>query len=114
MSFDCPEHTIAQTFPLSTRPARLSRRGRPALYRSDELANLVFQCWLGRERMCAKRLVFQLESWIIEYEAANGAVRAELRERFLNMSAATIDRVLSPMRIRWKALQTGRDQQVSE
>lgn len=107
MSLEHTEQNHAHSFPTTSAPVRFSRRGRPALYRSQELANLVFKCWLGRERMCAKRLVFQLGSWLAEYEANNGPVAPELKERFLRMSAATIDRVLSPLRSNWKALQLG-------
>lgn len=79
------------------------RRGRPSEYRDEALVQLIFNCWLARERMCAKRLVYQLESWLNEYEAANGSLPAELRAKFLAVSAATVDRVLRPLRSAWYA-----------
>ncbi len=77
------------------------KRGRKPRYHDSALARLVFLCWLGRERMCAKRLVLQLSSWLEEYERSHGAVDNSLRSLFLSMSAATIDRVLQVQRAEW-------------
>ncbi|MFM1847806.1 MAG: hypothetical protein RL417_1280 [Pseudomonadota bacterium] len=93
---------IAKVTPLPT-VQRISRRGRKPEYHDPKLLDLLFQCWLERERMCAKRLVIQLESWLVEFEARNGAVPAELRTIFLDISAATIDRVLKVRRDDWYA-----------
>jgi hypothetical protein len=79
------------------------RRGRPSEYRDEALVQLIFNCWLERERMCAKRLVHQLESWLQEHEAVNGSLPNELRAKFLAVSAATVDRVLRPLRAAWYA-----------
>jgi hypothetical protein len=73
-------------------------RGRPAEYRDREFVSLLLQCWLEREQMCAKRLVYQLESWLLEFEARYGRLEEDLRLRFLDVSAATIDRLLGPVR----------------
>jgi len=94
---------IAQITPLPTL-ARASRRGRKPEYHDPKLIDLLFQCWLARERMCAKRLVIQLESWLAEFEAHNGAIPSELRTIFLDISAATIDRVLKARRDEWYAM----------
>ena len=92
--------TMASTKKVAAQFLLISKRqrGRPAEYHDGNLEQLIYSCWLQRERMCAKRLVFQLESWLQEYEAAQGPVSAELRSRFLSISAATIDRVLKPLR----------------
>jgi len=82
---------------------RVRSPGRPAEYRSTALIELVFQCWLERERMCAKRLVFQLESWLDEYTARHGTIEEDLRPRFLDISAASIDRILKERRDAWYA-----------
>ena len=86
---------------------KMSRRGRKPEYHDPRLIDLIFQCWLERERMCAKRLVIQLESWLQEFELRNGALPNELRTIFLDISAATIDRVLKPRRDMWYS-QNGR------
>jgi hypothetical protein len=85
------------------RLSRTSRRGRKPEYHDPRLVELLFQCWLERERMCAKRLVIQLESWLNEFESRNGATPEELRKIFLEISAATIDRVLKGRRDEWYA-----------
>jgi len=100
------ENTQAQNIAtVHTLPTlkRASRRGRKPEYHDPRLIELLFQCWLERERMCAKRLVIQLESWLIEFEARNGALESELRTIFLDISAATIDRVLKARRDQWYA-----------
>lgn len=79
----------------------LNRRGRKPAYHDPRLIDLLFQCWLDRERMCAKRLVIQLESWLNDFEAHNGALPEDLRKAFLNISAASIDRVLKGRRDVW-------------
>lgn len=100
------ENTQAQNIAtVHTLPtlARVSRRGRKPEYHDPRLIDLLFRCWLERERMCAKRLVIQLESWLNEFEAHNGAVDSELRTIFLDISAATVDRVLKVRRDQWYA-----------
>jgi len=81
----------------------LTRRGRKPEYHDPRLVDILFQCWLDRERMCAKRLVIQLESWLGEYEAKNGALPEDLRKTFLDISAASIDRVIKVRRDMWYA-----------
>jgi hypothetical protein len=81
----------------------LTRRGRKPEYDDPRLLDLLFQCWLDRERMCAKRLVIQLDPWLREYEAKNGAIAEDLRKSLLDISAASIDRVLKVRRDMWYA-----------
>jgi hypothetical protein len=54
--------------------------------------------WLAAEQPCGKRLKAAVPLWIPYYEREHGSVEGAVRQRLLEMSASTIDRLLSPCR----------------
>lgn len=54
--------------------------------------------WLAAEQPCGKRLKATVPLWLPYYESEHGAVEAGVHNRLLEMSASTMDRLLSPCR----------------
>ncbi len=54
--------------------------------------------WLAAEQPCGKRLKAAVPLWMPYYEREHGPVEQALRSRLLEMSAATMDRLLAPCR----------------
>ena len=95
------QHRDLSIEPQHHRGVSGARRGRKRKYHDDALVQLLFLCWLARERMCAKRLVVQIPSWLEEHERVSGTLEHSLRARLLGISAATIDRVIKAKRDEW-------------
>ena len=57
------------------------------------------EIWLGSEQPCGKRLQPTVAIWLPDYEREHGPVVAPVRERLLQMSPATMDRLLKPCRV---------------
>ena len=55
--------------------------------------------WLSAEQPCGKRLQAAVPLWLPDYEREKGSLEAEVRGRLLQMSAATMDRLLAPCRV---------------
>ena len=55
--------------------------------------------WLSAEQPCGKRLKAAVPLWLPDYEREQGALERELRGRLLAMSAATMDRLLAPVKV---------------
>jgi len=55
--------------------------------------------WLSAEQPCGKRLKAAVPLWLPDYEREVGTLGAELRGRLLAMSAATMDRLLAPVKV---------------
>ena len=54
--------------------------------------------WLAALQPCGKRLVAALPDWVAGYEQDHRRLDADLRRSLLNASAATLDRLLRPVR----------------
>ena len=80
------------------------RRGKPRGSRPRYGAP-VFQVlraiWLASEQLCSKRLKAALPLWLPFYEQAHGALPAPLRQKVLQISPASIDRLLRKVRARY-------------
>lgn len=55
--------------------------------------------WLGSEQPCGKRLQPAIALWLPDYEREHGSVEASVREKLLEISPATIDRLLMRCRV---------------
>ena len=80
---------------------RLRRPGPPRRYGAEEV-RLLREIWLASDQMCSKRLKAALPLWLPYYESSRGTLRAEVRQRMLKMSAATMDRLLAPIRVKYR------------
>lgn len=76
-----------------------SGRGRPGPERRYELIEPIVQkIWLTAEKPCGKRLVPILRHWLPYYEERFEALSGRQRKLVRQVSAATLDRLLAPVR----------------
>jgi hypothetical protein len=75
------------------------RRGRPARY-GKEVLEVLRRLWNEADGPCGKRLVVIKDLWLPHYEKAYGALREEVKEQLKGISAAQIDRLLAPYKIK--------------
>lgn len=82
----------------STPGQRRRRRGRRPLYDAMVTA-LLKEIWLATDQLCAQRLHAALPIWLPAYEQQHGPLLPSLRRQLLQMSSATINRLLRPCRV---------------
>ena len=78
------------------------KRGRKPLYRKDAILKPLKRIWLTANLPCSKRLKVILPLWIPGYVQSFGPVNTEVTDALVAISAATIDRILKPVRIKYK------------
>jgi hypothetical protein len=81
---------------------KLRKRGRPPVYHREILLKPLKQIWLAANLPCSKRLKVILPLWLPGYVQSFGNLPSEVSQALLNISAATIDRLLHPIRIQYK------------
>lgn len=84
-----------------------TRIGRPREYDPRQLLPILKPIWLGCQQPCGKRLVAALPDWVPAYEQECGALATERRDQLLTISAATLDRLLAPVRLQCGRARTG-------
>jgi hypothetical protein len=72
--------------------------GRPTRYEPSVLVPWLRPIWQATDYACGRRLVAMLPEWIPAYEAHERRLPAEAREKLLEASARTLDRLLAPLR----------------
>lgn len=87
------------------RAAQLERTpwintGRPVSYEPKVLLPWLRPIWQATDYACGRRLVAMLPEWIPAYEAHERKLPAEARDKLLDASARTLDRLLEPLRAR--------------
>ena len=80
----------------STVPALI---GRPREYAPERLLPVLKAIWLAALQPCGKRLVAALPEWVPAYEADHRRLDGDVRQALLGASAATLDRLLKPLRV---------------
>ncbi|HLF98073.1 MAG TPA: transposase family protein [Methylococcaceae bacterium] len=70
-------------------------------YRSPEFLAPLRRIWLASDQLCGKRLKAALPLWLPHYEARYGALPEPVRANLLQVSAATLDRLLKPLRVQY-------------
>lgn len=58
--------------------------------------------WFATDQMCSKKFVAAIPTWLPFYEAEYGPLLPHLKGQILRISPATIDRILKPIRIKFK------------
>lgn len=78
-----------------------SRRnpGRVSVYNQMAVIEVIRAIWLATDQMCGKRLVAAIPEWLPHYEQIHQALEPDLRRHVLCASAATLDRLLKPIRV---------------
>src|SRR6185295_14617283 len=67
------------------------RKGRPPIY-GAEVVKVLWRIWKAAEQPCGKRLVELLSLWLPHYEREYGRLKAAVRGKVLQISAAQADR----------------------
>ena len=68
--------------------------GRPVSYKPSQLVPWLRPIWQATDYACGRRLVAMLPEWIPAYEQHERRVPSEVREKLLEASARTLDRLL--------------------
>jgi hypothetical protein len=79
-------------------PGAWINTGRPVKYDPKTLLPWLQPIWRATDYACGRRLVAMLPEWIPAYEAHERRVPVEVREKLLEASARTLDRLLHPLR----------------
>lgn len=77
------------------RPTKPGKRGRPGRYQDMEFKAELRRVWRIMRHMCSRHLKAGIPDWLPAIEEAR-AIRPDIRERLLSISAPTIDRILKP------------------
>lgn len=82
------------------KPAR-KKRGPKPLYQNDEIIKPLKKIWLSANLPCSKRLKAILPLWLPGYHERFGILPLDVVQALHRISAATIDRILKPVRSRY-------------
>jgi hypothetical protein len=91
---------LLRTFKRFTRP-KPKKRGRKPLYTRELILQPLKRIWKAANLPCSKRLKAILPLWIPGYVLIFGHLAPEATQALTTISAATIDRILKPTRIRY-------------
>ena len=83
----------------SSKPRQQRRVGRKPIYAAPELLTALKRIWFACDQMCSKKLKAAIPLWLPFYETAYKPVTLETRRKLISVSAATIDRLLKPVRL---------------
>src|SRR2546426_5821099 len=72
--------------------------GRPVMYAPGQLLRWLRPIWAATDYACGRRLVAMLPEWIPAYEQHERRLPGEVREKLLEASGRTLDRLLEPLR----------------
>jgi len=78
------------------------KRGRRPLYSKEVIVKPLKKIWLSANLPCSKRLKAVLPLWLPGYVQEYGGLPAEVTEALIAISPATIDRLLKPVRVKYK------------
>ena len=95
---------------LNTAPKKKKHKiktGRPNVYPENIYIEPLKRIWLLSDQLCSKRLKMALPLWLPFYGEAYGVLDPEVYQGLLSMSAATIDRLLAPLRVKYKRSLSG-------
>jgi hypothetical protein len=67
-------------------------------YGEADLLQVLKTIWFATDQMCGKRLKMALPHWLPHYETHHGQTTENIRAALLKISAATLDRLLKPLR----------------
>jgi len=83
--------------------AALNRKPGPAFrYDKDLLLVPLKRIWFATDQMCSKKLKAAIPLWLPFYEEEHEALSLQVEQKLLEMSPATIDRLLKPVRALYK------------
>lgn len=83
----------------SGRPRKCRLPGRKSRYGSAEFLTALKRLWFASDQMCSKKLKSAIPIWLPYYETRYKALSEETQKQLLAVSAATIDRLMKPIRV---------------
>jgi hypothetical protein len=86
---------------LSHKPRRGARKPGPRRRYDAGVLEPLKAIWLAAEQLCSKRLKAALPLWLPFYEQEHGPLAEPVRKKLLQISAASIDRLLKKERARY-------------
>lgn len=89
------------TFKHFTKP-KPKKRGKPPIYDKNAIMKPLKRIWLSANLPCSKRLKAILPLWLPSYEKEFGKLPHDALTALHAISAATIDRLLKPARVKYK------------
>lgn len=81
---------------------KIRKRGRSPVYHRNIILKPLKTIWLKANLPCSRRLKVILPLWLPGYVQSFGPLSSKTSEALLKISAATIDRLLLPTRIKYK------------
>src|SRR5512139_878423 len=84
------------------RKTQKQKPGRPPFYSQPQILKPLKKIWLSANLPCSKNLKALLPLWIPGYNELFGPLTPEVSQALLQISPATIDRILSHSRIHYK------------
>lgn len=78
---------------------RSNKGGKPAKYDTARLLTPLKRIWLATDQMCGKRLKKAIPLWLPYYQEHYQQLPDDIYADLLSISAATIDRLLKPLRV---------------
>ena len=85
---------------LLTAPNR--KPGPVPIYAKEQLLLPLKRIWFATDQMCSKKLKAAIPLWLPFYEGEYEPLQSDVRQKLFAMSAATIDRLLKPLRALYK------------
>lgn len=76
------------------------RPGAKPKYEADTLMEPLRRIWFASDQPCGKRLKAAIPIWLPHYENQYGSLAESIRVDLLKVSAATLDRLLKPLRVK--------------
>jgi len=78
------------------------KKGRKSFYNKNAIVKPLKRIWLAANLPCSKRLKAILPLWLPGYMQSHGDLDEEVTDSLLAISHATIDRILKPVRVKFK------------
>ena len=84
-----------------SKARKRQRPGRKPIYVASELLTPLKHIWFASDQMCSKNLKAAIPLWLPFYETTYKPLSSEIQHKLLLISAASIDRLLKPVRIKY-------------
>jgi hypothetical protein len=92
---------VLNNFKRFTKP-KPKKRGKPSKYNKPSILEPLKRIWLTANLPCSKRLKVILALWLGSYAKEFGGLPLEVVKALLRISAPTIDRLLKPVRVKYR------------
>lgn len=94
---------LLNSYNLKNKRSKTKKKiGRPTVYPTDLYLGPLRRIWLASDQPCGKRLKMALPLWLPHYGGTYEVLDPAIYKGLLSISAATIDRLLAPSRVKCK------------